>query len=103
MKKEDTLLPEHELAAVGKTLRPYLDAAALNIKPGIAYRLAEARRGAIAALEPQTASNAVGNGGTLAMAGGWRNRATDWRFWGTGLIVAEIGRASCRERVYSSV
>ena len=90
MKKEDTLLPDHELAAVGKTLRPYLDAAAQNIKPGIAYRLAEARRGAIAALAPQTASNAVGNGGTLALVGGWRNRATDWRFWGTGLIVAGV-------------
>ena len=93
MKKEETLLPDHEIAAVGKALRPYLDAAAQNIKPGIAYRLAEARRGAIAALEPQTASSAFSNGGmggALAMAGGWRNRVTDFRFWATGLIVAGV-------------
>lgn len=90
MKKAETLLQDHEVAAVGKALRPYLDAAAQNIKPGIAYRLAEARRGAIAALEPQTAVSTFGNGGTLAMAGGWRNRATDWRFWAAGLIVAGV-------------
>lgn len=90
MKKEETILQDHEIAAVGKALRPYLDAAAQNIKPGIAYRLAEARRGAIAALEPQTASNAASNGGTLAMAGGWRNRVTDFRFWATGLLVAGV-------------
>ncbi len=90
MKKEETLLQDHEIAAVGKALRPYLDAAAQNIKPGIAYRLAEARRGAIAALDPQTASSTFGNGGTLTMAGGWRNRVTDFRFWATGLVVAGV-------------
>lgn len=90
MKKEETVLQDHEIAAVGKALRPYLDAAAQNIKPGIAYRLAEARRGAIAALEPQTASSAFDNGGTLAMAGGWRNRVTDFRFWTVGLVVAGV-------------
>ena len=90
MKKEETLLPDHEIAAVGKALRPYLDAAAQNIKPGIAYRLSEARRSAIAALEPQTASSTFGNDGTLAMAGGWRERATDFRFWATGLVVAGV-------------
>ena len=43
MKKEQTQLSDHELDRVGKALRPYLDAGAENIKPGIAYRLAEAR------------------------------------------------------------
>ena len=90
MKKEETLLPDHEVAAVGKALRPYLDAVAQNIKPGIAYRLAEARRGAIAALDTQSATGNVASGGALAMIGGWRERATDWRFWGTGLIVAGV-------------
>ena len=90
MKKEETLLQDHEIAAVGKALRPYLDAAAQNIKPGIAYRLAEARRGAIAALELQTASSTFGHGDTLAMAGGGRKRITDFRFWATGLIVAGV-------------
>ncbi len=90
MKKEETLLQDHEIAAVGKALRPYLDAAAQNIKPGIAYRLAEARRGAIAAIDVQSASSIVGNGGTLAMTGGWRSRATDFRFWATGLLVVGV-------------
>ena len=90
MKKEETLLQDHEIAAVGKALRPYLDAAAQNIKPGIAYRLAEARRGAIAALDVQSASSTVGNGGTLAMTGGWRSRVTDFRFWATGLLVVGV-------------
>lgn len=90
MKKEDSLLPDHEIAAVGKALRPYLDAAAQNIKPGIAYRLAEARRGAIAALDPQTASSAFNDGGALTLAGGFRRRVTDVRFWATGLVVAGL-------------
>ena len=80
MKNKETLLQDHEIAAVGKALRPYLDAAAQNIKPGIAYRLAEARRGAIAALDVQSATGNVASGGALAMIGGWRSRTTDWRF-----------------------
>ena len=90
MKNKETLLQDHEIAAVGKALRPYLDAAAQNIKPGIAYRLAEARRGAIAALDVQSATGNVASGGALAMIGGWRSRTTDWRFWATGLLVAGV-------------
>ena len=90
MKNKETLLQDHEIAAVGKALRPYLDAAAQNIKPGIAYRLAEARRGAIAALDVQSATGNVASGGALAMIGGWRSRSTDWRFWATGLLVAGV-------------
>ena len=93
MKKEQNLLPElpdFELDRVGKALRPYLDASAQNIKPGIAYRLAEARRAAIASLDTQTASSTATSGPTLALAGGTNHRVTDWRFWGTGLIVAAL-------------
>ncbi len=94
MKKEQLLLSDHELDRVGKTLRPYFDAATQNIKPGIAYRLAEARRSAIASINAETASSTVASGSTLTMAGGTGNRLTrqvsDWRFWGTGLIVAAL-------------
>ncbi len=93
MKKEKNLLPplsDSELDRVGKALRPYLDASAQNIKPGIAYRLAEARRTAIASLDAETASSTVASGSSLAMAGGMGHRITDWRFWGTGLIVAAM-------------
>lgn len=89
--KKDTLLPnlpDIELDRVGKALRPYLDASAQNIKPGIAYRLAEARRAAIASLDVQNASHTIAGDGTLAMVGGTRGRVTDWRFWATGLAVA---------------
>jgi len=90
MKKEEILLSDLEMNRVGKALRPYLDAGADNIKPGIAYRLAEARRAAIASLDAQSASSASVSGGTLTLAGGWRTRVSDWRFWATGLIVAGI-------------
>jgi len=90
MKKEQRLLSDHELDRVGKALRPYFDAAAQNIKPGIAYRLAEARRSAIASLDAETATNTVASGSALAMAGGTAHRMTDWRFWGTGLILAAL-------------
>ena len=95
MKKDNPLLDlpdlsDNEIDRVGKSLRPYLDASAQNIKPGIAYRLAEARRAAIASLDPQIASHTVANGSAPAMAGGMGHRVTDWRFWGTGLIVAAL-------------
>lgn len=99
MKKDNLLhnfpdLPDAEIDRVGMALRPYLDAGAQDIKPGIAYRLAEARRAAIAALDAQTASSASANGGTLAMSGGASGsrggRVTDWRFWATGLVVAAL-------------
>ena len=97
--KKDNLLPDlphlsdNEIDRVGEALRPYLDAAAQDIKPGIAYRLAEARRAAVASLDAQPASSTSANGGTLAMAGasGPRGgRITDWRFWVTGLVVAAL-------------
>lgn len=93
MKKAQNLLPELpdvELDRVGKALRPYLDASAQNIKSGISYRLAEARRTAIASLDAETANSTIAGGSTLAVAGGVGNRVTDWRFWGTGLIVAAL-------------
>ena len=95
MKKDNLLanLPDIEIDRVAKALRPYLDAGAQDIKPGIAYRLAEARRAAVASLDTQTASSTSANGGTLAMAGasGPRGgRVTDWRFWATGLVVAAL-------------
>lgn len=95
MKKDNIRpdLPDSEMERVGKSLRPFLDAGAQDIKPGIAYRLAEARRAAIASLDAQTASSTSANGGTLAMAGasGPRGgRVTDWRFWATGLVVAAL-------------
>ena len=94
--KKDNLrldLPDSEMDRIGKSLRPYLDAGAQDIKPGIAYRLAEARRAAIASLDAQAASSTSNNGGTLAVAGtsGPRGgRVTDWRFWATGLAVAAL-------------
>ena len=93
MKKENLLpnLPDAEVERVAKALRPYLDAGAQDIKPGIAYRLAEARRAAIASLDAQTATTTDVNGTTLAMAGGGRGgRVSDWRFWATGLVVAAL-------------
>lgn len=90
MKKEQILLSDHELNRVGKALRPYLDAGAQDIKPGIAYRLAEARRAAVASLDAQTASSTSASGSTLVVAGGWRTRISDWRFWSVGLIVAAV-------------
>lgn len=90
MKKEQDILSDQELDRVGKALRPYLDAGTENINPGIAYRLAEARRAAVASMDAQTASSASVSGGTLVMNGGWRSRVTDWRFWGTGLLVAGV-------------
>jgi len=90
MKKEQILLPDQELDRVGKALRPYLDAGTQNIKPGVAYRLAEARRAAIASLEVEPASATAVSGGTLTIAGGFRSRLTDWRFWATGLVVAAV-------------
>jgi Protein of unknown function (DUF3619) len=89
--KKDLLLQDTEMDRVGKALRPYLDAAAQDIKPGIAYRLAEARRAAVSSLDTQTASATLANGSTLTMAGGARGgRMTDWRFWATGLLVAAV-------------
>lgn len=96
MKKDNLLpnLPDSELDRVGKALRPYLDAGAQNIKPGIAYRLAEARRAAVASLDTQTASNASSHGDTLVLSGGAAGprggRISDWRFWATGLVVAAL-------------
>jgi len=92
MKKDNLLdnLPDTEIDRVGKALRPYLDAGAQDIKPGIAYRLAEARRAAVASLNAQTASSTSANGGTLAVAGPRGGRVTDWRFWATGLVVAAL-------------
>ena len=93
MKKDNLLpnLPDAEVDRVGEALRPYLDAGAQEIKPGIAYRLAEARRAAMASLDTQTASSTDMNGTTLAMAGGTRGgRVSDWRFWATGLVVAAL-------------
>ena len=95
MKKDNPLLDlpdlsDNEIDRVGKSLRPYLDASAQNIKPGIAYRLAEARRAAVASLNAQTASSTTANGGTLAVAGPRSGRVTDWRFWATGLVVAAL-------------
>ena len=94
--KKDNLLPDlphlsdNEIDRVGKAFRPYLDAAAQDIKPGIAYRLAEARRAAVASLDAQTASSTSANGGTLAMSGSRGGRVADWRFWATGLVVAAL-------------
>ena len=97
--KKDNLLPDlphlsdNEIDRVGEALRPYLDAAAQDIKPGIAYRLAEARRAAVASLDAQPASSTSANGATLAMAsasGPRGGRITDWRFWVTGLVVAAL-------------
>ena len=90
MKKEQILLSDHEVNRVGKALRPYLDAGAQNIKPGIAYRLAEARRAAVASLDAETATSSAASGSALVMSGGMRSRVTDWRFWGTGLLVAGL-------------
>ena len=95
MKKENTYLdlPDSEMDRIGKSLRPYLDAGAQDIKPGIAYRLAEARRAAIASLDAQTALSTSTNGETLAITGAPSprgGRVTDWRFWATGLIVAAL-------------
>jgi Protein of unknown function (DUF3619) len=91
MKKEEKILQDHEIDAIGKALRPHLDASLNTIKPGVAYRLAEARRKAVESMvnqtETQTASAFQMNGGALAMSGGFRERLTDWRFWATGLLV----------------
>ena len=88
--KKEILLTDLELDRVGTALRPLLDAAAANVKPGIAYRLAEARRAAVASLDAETASATVANGASLTVAGGLGQRISDWRFWGTGLIVAAL-------------
>jgi Protein of unknown function (DUF3619) len=91
MNKEEKILQDHEIDAIGKALRPHLDASVNNIKPGVAYRLAEARRKAIESIETkqiQTASSTQVNGGSLTMSGGFGQRLTDWRFWATGLLVA---------------
>jgi hypothetical protein len=96
MKKENELLQDHEIDAAGKRLRPLLDRAANEVSPTIATRLAKAREAAVAkvaALEAQTATEVATQGNTLALSGGrggWRERATDWRFWATGLVVAGL-------------
>jgi hypothetical protein len=88
MKTEEKKLQDFEIDAAGKALRPHLDATLDSIKPGIAYRLAEARRNALATLETQTATSSSTQGGTLTLAGGSQSRLTDWRFWATGLLVS---------------
>jgi Protein of unknown function (DUF3619) len=93
MKKEEKILLDREIDAVGRTLRPHLDRAAQDISPHIAARLAKAREAAVAevaARETQAAETVIANGNTLALSsgGGWRDRLSDWRFWATGLVVA---------------
>jgi hypothetical protein len=91
MKKEEKILQDHEIDAIGKALRPHLDASLNSVKPDVAFRLAQARRKAIAGLEAKEEQTAVAskvNGnGTLTMAGGFGERLGDWRFWFTGLLV----------------
>jgi hypothetical protein len=88
MKTEEKKLQDFEVDAAGKALRPHLDATLESIKPGIAYRLAEARRSAVAKLETQAANSSSAQGGTMTLAGGSQSRLTDWRFWVTGLLVS---------------
>lgn len=93
MKKEENILADHEIEAIGKTLRPHLDRAASELAPDIAARLAKAREAAVASVaarEVKAAATVVANGNTLALSsgGGWRDRLGDWRFWATGLVVA---------------
>jgi Protein of unknown function (DUF3619) len=95
MKKEEKILADHEIDAVGKALRPHLDRAARELPTEIAARLAKAREVAVAkaaARETQTATDVVSNGNSLALSsgGGWRDRLGDWRFWATGLVVAAL-------------
>lgn len=80
-------LPDHEVNAIGKALRPHLDASIDQMKPGIVHRLAEARRSAVASLDAETATAANVNGGTVAMSGGSQSRLSDWRFWATGVVI----------------
>jgi hypothetical protein len=89
--EKQTLLDQNTVDAFGKAMRPHLDASVSNVKPDIAFRLAEARRKAVASMELQaaTAAQNVG-GGTMALSGGWRDRISDWRFWGTGLLVTAV-------------
>jgi Protein of unknown function (DUF3619) len=86
MKTEEKILQDFEVDALAKAIRPHLDASLDSIKPGIAYRLAEARRNAVASLDAQTATSSNAQGGTLTIADGAPSRLTDWRFWATGLL-----------------
>lgn len=90
MNQKQNLLPDDEVERVGRALRPYLDASADNIPPGIAYRLAEARRAALGQLQPAATIASVGGDGSVSLAGGWRTRLHDWRFWATGLVVTAV-------------
>ena len=91
MKTEEKILQDFEVDALAKAVRPHLDASLNAIKPGIAYRLAEARRNAVASLDAQTANATHAQGGTMTLASGnpgSSSRLTDWRFWATGLLVS---------------
>ncbi|MGL4231601.1 MAG: DUF3619 family protein [Casimicrobium sp.] len=93
MNNKEHILQDHEIDAAGSKLRPHLDRAADDVAPHVASRLAAARQMAVAkvaALETKTATSVASQGGTLAISGGWKERATDWRFWATGLIIGAI-------------
>jgi len=88
-----------------KKITTYLDHGTANLKAGIAYRLQAARHEALARLaDPQrvTGLDLAGahSGGGSGTLGGGRSFWASGRLWiGIALIAAEIGRASCRERV----
>ncbi len=86
-----TQMDQRDVDQFGKAMRKHLDASLSTIKPDVAYRLAEARRKAVASIELQTAPSAqISGGGTMALMGGWRERVADWRFWGVGLLVTAV-------------
>ncbi len=89
MNSNEKPLSDQELENLARKLRPYLDAGADNLKPGIAYRLQTARRAALASLETADSTAAAVNAdGSLASWSGWQQRFTDWRFWAIGRIAA---------------
>jgi hypothetical protein len=90
MKKEEKILHDHEINAAAAKLRPLLNESATQLPADIATRLAHARRAAVEraeSLSAVAAESVVANGSTLALSGGWKQRALDWRFWATGLLI----------------
>ncbi len=82
-----------EVERLGQAIRHVLKAHESRVDEIVAARLAAARHRAVAAARPQVGDMtalSTGQGGRLALVGGWRARLLDWKFWAMGLALAVL-------------
>ncbi len=74
---------------IGRSIKHYLDASAINLDSNIAQKLVVARRAALVAMNSRTAATSVAvGGGALARTHGRTEGEDRAMFWGVGLFTA---------------